>query len=74
MEKIQKNIAILDQLSEDPVIRLPVDQKSTMEFDELVVNNLEDYKKRKIIFKNDPEVFTNYILFQNEKKINLFIK
>jgi len=46
----------MNKLQDDPFVKLPVDQKQSLDYEEMVINDLDDQKSRLLAFQSDPEV------------------
>lgn len=57
----------MNKLQDDPFVKLPVDQKQSLDYEEMVINDLDDQKNRLLAFQSDPEV--SYLL---GLQVNLF--
>jgi hypothetical protein len=42
MDKQRILVEIMNNLKEDPFIKLPVDQKQSLDYEEMVINDLDD--------------------------------
>ena len=56
MDKQRLLVEIMNKLQDDPFIKLPVDQKQSLDYEEMVINDLDDQKSRLLAFQSDPEV------------------
>jgi hypothetical protein len=67
MDKQRLLVEIMNKLQDDPFVKLPVDQKQSLDYEEMVINDLDDQKNRLLAFQSDPEV--SYLL---GLQVNLF--
>jgi hypothetical protein len=56
MDKQRLLVEIMNKLQDDPFVKLPVDQKQSLDYEEMVINDLDDQKSRLLAFQSDPEV------------------
>jgi hypothetical protein len=56
MDKQRLLVEIMNKLQDDPFVKLPVDQKQSLDYEEMVINDLDDQKSRLLTFQSDPEV------------------